>query len=100
MELAPVHSYTEFWKRKFCNFTPGFPKYLSPNILKTVNHWGKVFLSKMIGIEWTIDWYYLKFVDLQFLVTVDNDKRCHETWGISRDDPRTKNVLLSIFDIQ
>ena len=38
----------------------------------------------------------LKMVELQFLVTVDNDVSCHVNWLIFRDDPRAKNVLWPI----
>ena len=43
----------------------------------------------------------LKIVELQFLVTVDNDVSCHVTWGVSRDDSRAKMFFdQSMFDIQ
>ena len=45
----------------------------------------------------------LKFVDVQFSVTVDNDVNCLVTLrGISRDDSRAKKMFFdtSMFDIQ
>ena len=38
----------------------------------------------------------LEIVELQFLVTVDNDVSRHVTRGISRDDPKVENVLWPI----
>ena len=44
----------------------------------------------------------LKIINLQFLLTVDNDVSCHVIWGDFQKWPQSKKILfdLSIVDIQ